>query len=74
MTTKVHELRRPEILVGVEKLLACECALVVLIVAINIPCRIAGIGIRTEVIRHIGDDKLRFGDAVCLEILKMIVE
>ncbi len=70
----MHELRRPEILVGIEKLLARQLALTVFIVAIDIPCRIAGIGVRTEVIRHIGDNELRFGDAVCLEILKMIVE
>lgn len=70
----MHELGRSEILVGIEKLLARQLALAVLIVAIDIPCRIAGIGIRTEVIRHIGDDKLRLGDAVGLEVLKMIVE
>ena len=74
LRAEVHELRRPEVFIGVEKLLARQFALAVLIVAIDIPCRIAGIGIRSEIIRHVGNDELRLGDAVGLEVLKMIVE
>lgn len=74
LTTKVHKLGRSEILVGIEKLLARQLALAVFIVAIDIPRRIAGIGIGSEIVRHVGNDELRLGDAVGLEVLKMIVE
>lgn len=74
LRTEVHELRGPEIPVRIEKLLPGQRTLAVAIIPVDIPGRIARVGIRSEVIRDIGDNELRLGDAVRLEILKVVVK
>lgn len=56
LRTKVHELGRTKILVGIEELFASKLALAILVVAAIIPHRIARIGIVAEVVGDVGDD------------------
>ena len=69
----MHIFRYLEITVAVEKRFLRKLAFSVFVVAAVVPVGIAAVGIRADVIGDIRNYKLRFGDVVLFEVLKIIV-
>ena len=69
----MHIFRNFECPICVEETLLCQFALPIFVVSALIPHGIAGIGIRSDVIRDICNHKLGLWDVVPLEVLKIIV-
>lgn len=69
----MHVLRNLEITIRVEETPLCQFTLPIFVVPALIPHWIAGIGIRSDVIRNICNHKLCLWDIVPLEVLKIIV-
>ena len=74
LAAKVHKFCGSEILVGVKKLLACKVAFSVLVVAANLPRRIAAVCVLADVIGYVRQYELRLRYAELLKILKVRIE
>ena len=71
---EVHKFGGAELAVRREELLTSLVALAVTVVAIDIPRRVAGVGVLAQHVRHICEYKLRLWYAVDLVILEAVVE